>query len=211
MAELVTLQFHLRAAEGDTSATLYYVSADGEEHRYAEIAVGGSHSQDTYAGHKWLLRGKETGTALATIEAAAQPSLQNITIDGAAIEGAADPTGAPPAGAAAGGFGLLSVEEAEAEAVDAAAGAWLSANGAHRFERVARAAGQPRSRVLWRELGPDGAELGQYVQLAARVDTRWLWWASVIWRILREMSGETAASDRSPPAQPSRAALPRSP
>lgn len=175
MADLVTLTFDFVSGNGvDRSASLYYLNDANEEQRYGEVHEHGTISQETFAGHRWIVRGNQSGAALLRVRAAAEPATQHFQIEAAA--GAGD------------GFDDEDEQPAGGPEEDAAegAGAWVATEGLSRFERVPRTA-QTR-RTQWRELDVSGNEVARLSQLEARVDTRWLWWLSAAFTALSSMS-----------------------
>eukprot|EP00316_Scyphosphaera_apsteinii_P024534 CAMPEP_0119324620 /NCGR_PEP_ID=MMETSP1333-20130426/63747_1 /TAXON_ID=418940 /ORGANISM="Scyphosphaera apsteinii, Strain RCC1455" /LENGTH=316 /DNA_ID=CAMNT_0007332375 /DNA_START=119 /DNA_END=1069 /DNA_ORIENTATION=+ len=169
---MITLNIHFDSSNEGTHATLFWLAADGQESRYTDIRAGASVQQETFAGHRWVIR-NSTGDVLMQIEAAAQPTLQQYTVHEGTAVGAA--TEQPD------GF------FAEDEDAGVVASAWVSEDGV-KFERLPRIPG--RQVIIWRHVDNQGTELGQYEQLEVRNDTHWFWWANPLFSRLRSMSGD---------------------
>ena len=214
MAEaLVTLKITL--VGGDEDASLFWCNEQsGEEQRYGDvIRYGAAASQETFAGHKWCVRGKTTGDALLRITAQAAPALQEHRIDAGGEDAEfirpGRARGERPSAAArqvrrrdvaaenGGSDGdAHAADESEpdattnAEATVAAEGVWLGDGGICRFERQPARGGFDDA-IYWREVDVDGREVGRLRQVDARVDTQWLWWANAAYRRLAGMSHQT--------------------
>ena len=215
MANLVTLEitFGTGVPVRDDAAELVWVADNGDETRYTEVARGATVTQETYPGHRWLLRGTASRTVLLEMQAQRAPALQRHAVPPPRAldqRGVTDPTdgGADtampsvPAGeaasvgaesnAVAGETRTESIAGAAAGGIDApgeadeAGGAWVSTEvgETHRFERLAQ---RLNGEVVWVEKGEGGATIAQLVQLEAHVNTRWLWWASDIFQRLSGM------------------------
>ena len=189
MANLVTLEISFASGGADESAKLCWKNDEGAEQEYARVQLRARVTQETFPGHRWLLRGEQTGRVLWEGVAAARPAVQPIVVhfreradddegDGEAAEGD---------GEAAEGDGEAAT--ADGDGVDAApTGVWTGADGLHRFERLPRPGRD--GEVVWRQLDSAGREVARLEQLEARVDTRWLWWTDALFAQLTGMSGE---------------------
>ena len=174
MADMVTLEISFASGGADDSAKLCWKNDDGAEQQYAQVQLRATVKQETFPGHRWLLRGEQTGKVLWEGVAAARPAVQPIVVHVRERAGDDNDEGE---GEAAEGEG----EEATAAAAGADAaptGVWTGADGLHRFERLPRAGRD--GEVVWRQLDSDGREVARLEQLDARVDTRWLWWTNAI-------------------------------
>ena len=165
-ANMVTLEISFASGGADDSAKLYRKNDEGAEQQYAQVELRGTVRQETFPGHRWLLRGAQTGNVLWEGVAAARPAVQPIVVH--LRERAGDDEGEGEAAEAE--------AEAESEApggASAPTGIWEGADGLYRFERLARAGRD--GEVVWRQLDLSGQEVARLEQLEARVDTRWLW------------------------------------
>ena len=185
MSDLVTLEVGFVSGAGrDEAAELFWVAdnGNGAETRYTEVAQGQTISQETFPGHCWLLRGKASGEVLGRFVAQDRPAVQPHEVD--ARRG-------PPADVTQGGADASPDDHAAAQdapdappsAASADGGVWVSTDDvfgdAHRFERRP---GARADRIEWVEKDGSGAEVAQLVQLEARVDTRWLWWTTELFK-----------------------------
>ena len=178
--DLVTLEIQFAAGGDDEAAKLCWVADGGAEQQYSEVRVRASISQETFPGHRWVLRGTTTNRVIWDCTAAAAPAVQVHTVrvrPGAAAEGA-EPGALPDAAEAE-----APVEEAEVE------GVWQDTAGLHRFERLP---GRGRDgQILWRQVDASRRETARLEQLEARVDTRWLWWTrAILSRLTPHVTGE---------------------
>ena len=153
---IVTLEISFASGGADDSAKLCWQNDDGAEQEYAKVQLRATVRQETFPGHRWLLRGQQTGTVLWEGVAAARPAVQTHVVH--ARERAVDREGE--------GEG----EEADADA-DAAGGAaapagvWEDADGLHRFERLPRAG--RGGYIIWRQVDPTtGREVARHVASA---------------------------------------------
>lgn len=162
---LVKLIFDFAHGDGvDHSAQVLWVGHDGAEVAYGDLKEGTVGTFETFAGHRWVVRGRRSHEILTETIASSEPE-QRYTIDLAVPDAARHP------GAA------------EAFGDEVTPGAWASVDGAQQFKRMPRRAGAHRV-VLWRRLDAGGAELGTLQELEVRVETLWLWWLSGLWRRL---------------------------
>lgn len=174
MGDLVTLEISFVSGGGrDEAAEIFWVAdnGNGAETRYAEVAQGQTISQKTFPGHCWLLRGKASGEVLGRVVAQDRPAIQRHSIDAR--------RGLSPA-PAAGDVMPQDEDDGIAEVELPGGGVWISTDefgDHHQFERRPY---RPlrNDPVAWVEKNSSGQEVAQLVQLEARVDTRWLWWAS---------------------------------
>ena len=179
---VVTLNVHFDGPAD--AATLSWVGNDGAEVKYCEVRRGGEVRQETFPGHEWVLRSKGGGDELARFVAAAEPALQEHRVPADAAADAADAAGdARDGGAAARREEDVGGDEEEARA------AWAGVDC--RFERLSRP--DRRGRTMWREIGPDGSEVGRHVQLEASCHTRWVWWLDQAFAQLRSLSNDREA------------------
>ena len=183
MADLVTLEISFASGGADDSAKLCWTNAEGAEQQYAQVQLRATVKQETFPGHRWLLRGEQTGKVLWEGVAAARPAVQTIVVHVRDRVGDDNDEGEGEAAEAEG------EEATAADGADAApTGVWTGADGLHRFERLPRAGRD--GEVVWRQLDSAGREVARLEQLEARVDTRWLWWTDAIFAQLTGMSGE---------------------
>ena len=177
---MVTLEISFASGGADNSAKLCWKNEGGEEQQYAQVQLRATVRQETFPGHRWLLRGEQTGKVLWEGIAAARPASQPIVVH--VRERAGNDDGDEGEGEA----------EAEAAAPDGAdvapTGVWAGADGLHRFERLPRAGRD--GEIEWRQLDSAGQEVARLEQLDARVDTRWLWWTNGLFARLTGMSGD---------------------
>ena len=179
---LVVIEITLVNGGIDNAAELVWVSDAGDEQKYTDIVARATVKQETFAGHRWMVRGLRSRQVLLRIEAQPHPALQQFQIDVDAEPPSADDDDAAAA----------TEEDAQMDAVDTEAnpaeeGAWIGGEGLCQFVRVPPRRGGP---VVWRELDVDGNEAGRLTQLDARVDTRWLWWASSLYKRTMSMSAD---------------------
>lgn len=184
MANLVTLEISFASGGADVSAKLCWKNDEGAEQEYARVQLRARVTQETFPGHRWLLRGEQTGTVLWEGVAAARPAVQPIVVHFRERAVSDDDEGD---GEAAEGDGEAAT--ADGDGADAApTGVWTGADGLHRFERLPRPGRD--GEVVWRQLDSAGREVARLEQLEARVDTRWLWWTDALFAQLTGMSGE---------------------
>ena len=194
--DLIKLEFSFVSGGADRVAGLFWVNENGDEQKYADVHERGMLTQETFAGHRWVLKGARTNDVLLEVVAAAEPPVQSfrIDIDGEEAElvrpGRRRGERAPAGGEGAGDEprGDDATTAGSASSLPEEAGRWVGASGLHVFERV-----PPRgssARVRWRELDVDGNEVAVLNQLEARVDTRWLWWAGSAYTRVASMSHE---------------------
>ena len=67
--------------EDDCASLLYVPDGGGEPQHYADVWRGAQIAQESFVGHKWVLKGKTTGNDLMHIEAAPAPATQEYRID----------------------------------------------------------------------------------------------------------------------------------
>ena len=176
MADVVTLEFEFASGGGvDNAASLMWVDDAGGEQRYMTIREHASASQETFAGHRWLVRGEQSGRVLLRAVAEAVPAVQRHRIDASQVDGAPDDGEED------------NLAEQEPEDAQEVAGRWIGGEGQARFERIARAA-RGRQGVQWNELDPSGAVVGRFWEREARVDTLWLWWMNAAFRSVSTIS-----------------------
>ena len=80
MANLVTLEISFASGGADESAKLCWKNDEGAEQEYARVQLRARVRQETFPGHRWLLRGEQTGTVLWEGVAAARPAVQPIVV-----------------------------------------------------------------------------------------------------------------------------------
>jgi hypothetical protein len=80
----VSLDLTLVSAGVDRSAVLFFRGEGGKLQRYHSLLQGEAVRQPTHPGHKWLLRGDDSGKVLLRITAQAEPAVQwhRVDIDG---------------------------------------------------------------------------------------------------------------------------------
>ena len=134
MANLVTLEISFASGGADVSAKLCWKNDEGAEQEYARVQLRARVTQETFPGHRWLLRGEQTGTVLWEGVAAARPAVQPIVVHFRERAVSDDDEGD---GEAAEGDGEAAT--ADGDGADAApTGVWTGADGLHRFERLPR-------------------------------------------------------------------------
>lgn len=183
MADLVTLEIQFAASVADDSARLYWVDGANEQ-GYGSVQLRATVRQETFPGHKWILRGEQSGAVIWECVAAAQPAVQVHTVRvRPPVAAETDGEGAPVAEAAGDG-------EEQSEETAGADGRWQDATGLHIFERLPRPG--RHGEILWRQVDSAGRQqAGQLEQLEARVDTRWLWWTrAILSRVAPQITGE---------------------
>ena len=192
MAAPVSLHVHLVATSEDDEANLLWVSDDGVEHQYQAVQVGRAVEQETFPGHKWVLRGTQSGRNLLIIVAEQGPRMQRHVVD-ERIEppqyrdenvGQTVAATGRTAQDAAGSADVLDTDEAEEEA----GGMWESSEGS-RFQRVRRMAGGSRS-IVWNEVSVDGNTIATHEQVEIACPTQWFWWSTDLFSKIRNMNGE---------------------
>ena len=181
MGDTVTLVIEFVSGGAvDRAARLCWVNDADEERAYLDLQERATIRQETFPGHRWLVRGQTSNDVLLRMTANHNAE-QRFRIDGDAAdevhnaqlaEGVA-PNTDPAAG------------EVQAEDADPA-GTWVAVSGLARFERMARPAGSRR--IEWRELDSAGVETGRLHQVEVHVQTRWLWWLSAAWRQVQSAS-----------------------
>lgn len=77
----VTLKITLANGGIDTACDLLWISDSGMEEWYDEIGGQATVTQETFAGHRWLVRGQRSQQVLLSIQAQASPPLQEHYID----------------------------------------------------------------------------------------------------------------------------------
>ena len=77
---LVTLEITLENGGIDPSAALFWVADNGDEQRYTEIRERATVRQETFAGHRWLVRGTRSRQVLLRI-VATDEAVQQHRID----------------------------------------------------------------------------------------------------------------------------------
>ena len=160
----------------DRAARLLWVNDADEERAYLDIQERATIRQETFPGHRWLVRGQSSNNVLLRMTANHNAE-QRFRIDGDAADEVRNALcDAPNIDPAAGEF----------QAEDVPAGTWVAVSGQARFERVARPAGSRR--IEWRELDSAGVETGRLHQVEVHVQTRWLWWLSAAWRRVQSAS-----------------------
>lgn len=181
MANMVTLEISLASGGADDSAKLCWKNDEGAEQQYAQVQLRATVKQETFPGHRWLLRGEQTGKVLWEGVAAARPAVQPIVVHVRERAGDDNDEGEGEEAEAApreGEEGEATAPDDGADADAAPTGIWTGADGLHRFERLPRAGRD--GEVVWRQLDSAGREVARLEQLEARVDTRWLWWTTAI-------------------------------
>ena len=84
---MVTLEFEFASGGGvDNAASLMWVDDAGGEQRYMTIREHASASQETFAGHRWLVRGEQSGRVLLRAVAEAVPAVQRHRIDASQVD-----------------------------------------------------------------------------------------------------------------------------
>ena len=187
---LVQLEISFASGGVDESAKLCWKNDAGAEQEYAVVQLRATVQQETFPGHRWVLRGQQSGNVLWEGVAAAAPAVQAHIVHVRARAGDDEAAAAGGEAAEAGGEGAA--VGADASAVDGAAepiGVWKSEDGLHTFERLP---GVGRDgEVLWRQVDSVGREVARLEQLETRVDTRWLWWTdAILLRVAPHVTGE---------------------
>ena len=215
---LVTLDITFVSGGADDAAALCWCSDEGGEQQYCEVARGGRITQETFAGHTWVLRGKTSREALLRITAQEDPPVQQFRVDANGEEeeflrpgrSRGDRPGGPARAAAAPArtghdegeqqdpplnngdappHGPSDDPARPGEDGDAGGcGLWVGENNACRFERVPSQ--DTGGPAFWREQDLDGQVVGTLAQVDCRVETRWLWWASAAYRRAAGLSHE---------------------
>ena len=177
MGDTVTLVIEFVSGGAvDRAARLLWVNDADEERAYLDIQERATIRQETFPGHRWLVRGQSSNNVLLRMTANHNAE-QRFRIDGDAADEVRNALcDAPNIDPAAGEF----------QAEDVPAGTWVAVSGQARFERVARPAGSRR--IEWRELDSAGVETGRLHQVEVHVQTRWLWWLSAAWRRVQSAS-----------------------
>jgi hypothetical protein len=82
MADSVTLEISFASGGADGSAKLcQQMNAKGApEQQCAQVQLRATVKQETFPGHRWLLRGEQTGKVLWMGRAAARPAVQPIVV-----------------------------------------------------------------------------------------------------------------------------------
>lgn len=188
---MVTLEISLASGGADDSAKLCWKNDEGAEQQYAQVQLRATVKQETFPGHRWLLRGEQTGKVLWEGVAAARPAVQPIVVHVRERAGDDNDEGEGEEAEAAPreGEGEATAPDDGADADAAPTGIWTGADGLHRFERLPRAGRD--GEVVWRQLDSAGREVARLEQLEARVDTRWLWWTTAMFAKFTGMSGDT--------------------
>lgn len=187
---LVTLRISFRGSRGtDEAAELVWVAdnGNGAETRYSQILNGATITQETFPGHCWLLRGVTSGQVLGRMVAQDRPAVQEHVIDANEMRHAShgpetrtrriDPDGVTPS----------EDSSFEDDSPLLTGGVWVSTEDEslrHRFERIPS---KNSELIRWVEKDAAGTEIGQLIQVDARVDTRWLWWCNTIFKKWRGM------------------------
>jgi len=191
---LITLEIQFAASVADDSARLFWVDGPNEQ-GYGSVQLRATIRQETFPGHKWILKGEQSGNVIWECIAAAQPAVQVHTVRARPpVAAEADGEGAPAAAAAADGAPVAAAAaDGEAEQTEETAGAdgrWQDATGLHIFERLSTPG--RHGETLWRQVDSSGRQTaGQLEQLEARVDTRWLWWTrAILSRVAPQITGE---------------------
>ena len=76
----VTFEISFASGGADDSATLCWKSDEGAEQQYAQVQLRATVRQETFPGHRWLLRGEQTGNVLWEGVAAGRPMVQPIVV-----------------------------------------------------------------------------------------------------------------------------------
>lgn len=103
-ANCVVLEFEFPVGESDArQAVLFWRAADGTERQYAELAAGSRgeivHTQSTFAGDKWVVRGPDAAVCLEYT--AADAEVQRVVIRGVRAGSSSAAAGSSSAAAAA--------------------------------------------------------------------------------------------------------------
>lgn len=181
---LVTLSIEFVSGGGvDRSASLVWLNDAGEEHHYTDIMEHATITQETFPGHRWMVKGKRSHEILLSIRAEAQPALQKHRIDAGDV--VQRHVSAHASNHAEGQESTQTSSDQE-EDEEGGVGVWMGADGLHRFERIRR--GAANSSIEWKQIdASSGDEIGRFLQVEARVTTRWLWWLSAFFRKMSAM------------------------
>ena len=79
--DLIKLEFSFVSGGADRVAGLFWVNENGDEQKYADVHERGMLTQETFAGHRWVLKGARTNDVLLEVVAAAEPPVQSFRID----------------------------------------------------------------------------------------------------------------------------------